>query len=172
MNANSTPEIAVPRPVDIAIAADVELRPAPIPAHWIVEGTPQARSKRLATSVDGTTSVIAWSCTPGRFRWHYSVDEILHIISGEVFVTDEKGDSRRLGPGDVVFFHAGTSSHWHVTKEIRKLAICRHNMPWPFGFALRVWKKLGAILSGPTEQAAGLENSPAVGSDAEQVRAA
>ena len=35
-------------PIVFAAPADVELLPAPIPPHWIVEGTPQARSKRLA----------------------------------------------------------------------------------------------------------------------------
>ena len=137
--------------------------------HWIIEGSPQARSKRLATSPDGTASVIAWACSPGRFNWHYAVDEILHIISGEVFVTDEKGESRRLGPGDVAYFPAGSSSVWHVTKEVRKLAICRHSMPRPLGFALRAWNKLGAILSGTAEDNAALESRPAVGGDLERV---
>ena len=71
--------------------------PRRIPPHWIIEGTPQARSKRLATSADGTASVMAWSCTSGRFNWHYAVDEILHIISGEVFVTDENGEAAGSG---------------------------------------------------------------------------
>ena len=90
--------------------------------------------KRLAVSADGTSSIMAWSCTTGRFNWHYHVDETLHIISGEVFVTDENGLSRRLGPGDMVFFPAGSSSVWHVTKDVRKLAFCRHSMPWMLRF--------------------------------------
>ena len=159
------------RPVDFAAFAEVELAAAPIPRHWIVEGEPQARSKRIATSVDGTAAVIVWSCTPGRFRWHYSVDEILHIVSGEVVVTDENGDSRRLGAGDVAFFHAGSKSLWHVTEEVRKLAVCRHNMPRPIGFALRVWNKLGAILAGPPEEADALDSGPVVGGDPDRVAA-
>ena len=150
----------MPRPAEFAYLSEVELLPAPIPAHWIVEGAPQARSKRLWTSVDCTASVIAWSCTPGRFNWHYKVDEILHILSGEVFVTDDKGQSRRLGPGDMVCFHAGSSSLWHVTKELRKVAICRHNIPWGLGFALRAWRKLTSILGAPTEEGEGLESNP------------
>jgi uncharacterized cupin superfamily protein len=131
-----------------AAPADVELIPAPIPRHWIVEGTPEARSKRLAQSADGASSIMAWSCTPGRFHWHYSVDETLHIISGEVFVTDADGEQRRLGPGDMVFFPAGSSSLWHVTQEVKKLAFCRHSMPRPLGFSLRAWNKLKTILGG------------------------
>ena len=49
---------------------------------------------------------MAWSCSAGRFNWHYTVDETVHIISGEVFVTDHKGETHRLGPGDMAFFPA------------------------------------------------------------------
>jgi uncharacterized protein len=136
------------RPVVIATPANGELSPNPIKPDWIIEGRPQARAKRLAESADGTSSVMAWSCTPGRFEWYYAVDETLHIISGEVFVTDEKGDVHRLGPGDMAFFPAGSHSVWHVTKEVRKLAVCRHNMPRIFGFALRAWNKIANRVTG------------------------
>lgn len=86
-------------PVVFAAPADIELDPDPIRADWVIEGNPQVRSKYLARSVDGASSVVAWSCTAGRFVWCYKVDEMLHVISGEVFVTDEKGMIRRLGPG-------------------------------------------------------------------------
>src|ERR1700733_4366106 len=109
-------------PIVFAVPAEVELLPAPIPPHWIVEGTPQARSKRLAASADGASSIMAWSCTPGRFNWHYSVDETLHIISGEVFVTDHNGEIKRLRAGDLGFFPAGSSALWHVAPEREKHA--------------------------------------------------
>lgn len=160
------------QPVVFAAPAEVELLPAPIPPHWVIEGAPRAHSKRLATSADGTSSVVAWSCTPGRFRWHYDVDETLHIISGEIFVTDEKGQSRRLGAGDMVFFPAGSTSLWHVTKDVRKLAFCRHAVPPPIGFALRAWKKLAAILSAPDEDSNPLAASPDAGAEPERVSAA
>ena len=91
---------------------------------------------------------MAWSCTAGRFNWHYTVDEALHIISGEVFVTDDKGQTRRLGPGDMVFFPAGSRSIWHVPNEVSKIAFCRHSMPRPFGTLLRTWNKLVRRLTG------------------------
>ena len=138
----------MPHPVVFAAPNDVELLPAPIPADWILEGRPEAKSKRLGTSADGTASIMAWSCTPGRFTWRYNVDEVIHIISGEIIVTDEKGVRRRLGPGDMVFFPAGSVSEWQVVKEVRKFAVCRHSMPRPLGFALRAWNKAVAILSG------------------------
>jgi uncharacterized protein len=132
------------RPVVFAAPADIELVPDPIYSRWIIEGTPQARSRCLALSADGTSSVMAWSCTAGRFHWYYKVDEVVHIISGEVFVTDEKGEIRRLGPGDMAFFPAGSHSVWHVPEEVRKLAVCRHSMPRPFGTLLRGWNKVAS----------------------------
>jgi uncharacterized cupin superfamily protein len=161
----------VSQPVVFAAVAEVELGPAPIPQHWIIEGTPLARSKRLATSADGAAAVIAWSCTPGRFRWRYTSDEISHVISGEVFVTDEKGDSRRLGPGDMAYFPAGSQSTWHVTQEMKKLAICRQHMPRPLGYALRAWNKLAAIVSSAAEDSGPLENGAGVGADTKGVTA-
>lgn len=136
------------RPVAFAAPADIALDADPIPPDWVIEGTPQARSKYLAGSADGAASVMAWSCTAGRFLWRYKVDEVLHIISGEVFVTDEKGTIRWLGPGDMAFFPAGARSVWHVPHEVRKLAMCRHSMPRPLGFMVRAWNNLMHRLSG------------------------
>ena len=142
--------------VAFAAPAEVELAPNPINPAWIIEGNPQARAKRLAESADGTSSVMAWSCTPGCFEWHYAVDETVHIISGEVLVTDENGKIHRLGPGDMAFFPAGSHSVWQVTQEVRKVAVCRQSMPWPFGFALRAWNKVARLVTGfPTARALG-----------------
>ena len=58
---------------------------------------------------------------PQASRAHYSVDETVHIISGEVFVTDDGGAERRLGPGDMAFFPAGSASTWRVPSEVRKI---------------------------------------------------
>jgi uncharacterized protein len=134
-------------PIIVAPPATVELSSAPIPEPWILSGTPEARSKQLARSQDGASSVMAWSCTAGRFNWHYTVDETVHIISGEVFITNEKGEECRLGPGDMAFFPAGSRSTWYVPVEVRKLAVCRQAMPLPFGFALRAWNKLARIMT-------------------------
>jgi uncharacterized cupin superfamily protein len=134
------------QPIVIAPPAEVELEPAPIPTDWILAGTPEARSRQLARSQDGASSVMAWSCTAGRFNWQYMVDETVHIISGEVFITNEKGEECRLGPGDMAFFPAGSRSTWRVPVAVRKLAVCRQAMPLPFGFALRAWNKVARTM--------------------------
>jgi hypothetical protein len=66
----------------VADLSAVALDPAPIEPSWIIEGAPEARTKELARSADGTAVVVDWSCTAGQFHWHSSVDETLHVISG------------------------------------------------------------------------------------------
>jgi hypothetical protein len=116
---------------------------------------------------------MAWSCTAGRFNWHYAVDETIHIISGEVFVTNEKNEKHRLGPGDMVFFPAGSQSTWHVPHGVRKFAVCRHSMPRSLGVTLRAWNKLVNILSSifglSAEDSDPLESNPVVRADAKRV---
>lgn len=159
-------------PVVFAAPADIELDPDPIRADWVIEGNPQVRSKYLARSVDGASSVVAWSCTAGRFVWCYKVDEMLHVISCEVFVTDEKGMIRRLGPGDMAFFPAGARSVWHVTHEVRKLAMCRHRLPRPFGPLLRAWNNLRHQLTDFSAGRSVLVGCPAVPAEGVRVAAA
>ena len=130
----------------IEAAASADLEPAPISPDWILAGTPQARSKLLAKSHDRTSSIMVWECTAGRFNWHYSEDETVVVISGEVFITGEKGEERRLGQGDMGFFPAGSSCTWRVNDRIKKVAVVRKDMPLLLGFGVRVWNKLLRIV--------------------------
>jgi uncharacterized cupin superfamily protein len=126
----------------IAAAAATELAPGRIPRQWVLSGTPEARSKRLARTRDGTTSVWVWECSEGQFNWHYYIDETVFIICGEVFITEEGQQERRLGEGQMAYFPAGSSCVWRVTAKIKKLAFLRHDLPYLLGFSLRAWHAL------------------------------
>lgn len=136
------------RPIAIVTPDFDKLDPAPLPADWVIEGTPHATATSISKSTDRTCAVVAWSCTPGRFHWYYSVDETLYITAGAVDVTDENGKVRHLKAGDLAYFPAGSHSIWHVTETITKVAFCRHHIPFLFGFALRAWKRFMKILYG------------------------
>src|SRR5580700_11365474 len=137
--------------------ATVELSPSPFPEEWVHEGRPQAQATAIAHSRDGAMTVIAWSCTKGRFRWHYQVDEMAHILAGEVFITDQSGLERRLGAGDTVFFRAGTQNVWLITQDIRKVAVCHVAVPKLVGLGLRIWNRLCRTAS----EMLGLDAEPA-----------
>jgi len=126
----------------IAPTADADLQATSAVPNGILNGRPHTRSKELARSHDRTSHVVVWDCTAGRFIWHYSRDEAFVVLDGEAFITDEKGEERRIGTGDVVFFPAGTSSRWYVPEYIRKVAFLRHSMPRPLGFGVLAWNLL------------------------------
>jgi uncharacterized cupin superfamily protein len=130
------------RSIVIETAASADLKPAPICADWILAGRPEASSRLLAKSGDRTSSIMVWECTPGRFNWHYSEDETVVVISGEVFITTENGEERRLGQGDIGFFPAGCSCTWRVTERIRKVAVLRKDLPPLLGIGVRAWHLL------------------------------
>ena len=129
-----------------AAAETAGLEAAHISPDWVLDGKPETRSKQLACSRDRTSSAMVWDCTAGHFNWHYRMDETLVVTSGQAFITDQTGEERRLGPGDVAFFPAGTSCTWRVLDRVRKVAFLRLTMPRPMGFCLRAWNKILGIV--------------------------
>ncbi len=104
-----------------------DLAPTQIPPMWVLSGQPQARVKLLAAASDEGMRAALWDCSAGKFKWHFRSDELVHILDGEVRVTDAGGSSRTLKTGDVAYFAAGTDSIWHVDRYVKKLAVLRDN---------------------------------------------
>ena len=142
--------------VGVINPTDVVLKPAPIPAEWVIEGSPQTMGQEIAHTDDGSAKVYVWQTTKSRFKWHYQADEIVTILDGEVFLTDHSKVERRLGPGDVAFFPAGTEVLWRVPDHVRKIATLKTNLPEPLGGAVR-WMRLAKnFLTPSSAHASGL----------------
>lgn len=106
--------------------ADVQLRSDPIPTAQILAGAPQASSGPLVASFDDSFTSAVWTCTPGRFRWYYNSDEIIHILEGHVHITPDDGSaSFEARAGNVVLFPRSSSAVWEITQTIRKVALFR-----------------------------------------------
>lgn len=118
--------------------ADIELERSPIEPGWILDGFPEARTAEWSRSVDGTTTTNVWDCTAGRFRWYFSVDEIVHIMDGSVTISSDDHPPRTLVAGDAALFRAGTWSEWHVDEYVRKHAILRQHLPTSLTLVLKV----------------------------------
>jgi len=129
-----------------ATLAEVELEPSQIPSNWILDGSPKTRSKMLMRTHDWTSNIVVWECTSGSYRWHYSQDEALFVLSGEGFMTNEKGEERRFGPGDMGFFPAGTTCTWRHPDRFRKVAVLKESMWRPLGFCFKAWSKLLRVM--------------------------
>jgi hypothetical protein len=54
---------------------------------------------------------------------NYPVDEFMHILEGQVEITDESGASKVYGPGDMFVMPKGFSGTWRQLSPIKKLDI-------------------------------------------------
>jgi uncharacterized cupin superfamily protein len=124
---------------------EFELAASPVDPEWVLEGTPVARSRQWATSSDGTVTMAVWTCTAGTFRWNFTCDELVHILEGEVVVTDADGFEFTLRPGDAALFQAGAWTTWHVPVFVRKYAVLRSPVPTPVRTFWRALSRAKAI---------------------------
>jgi len=123
-------------------AATLDLEAWEIPAAWLLSGDPKARGKILLRTHDFLAQVVVWECGAVSYKWHYTSDEAYFVISGEGFMTDESGEERRFGAGDVAFFPAGTSATWRHPDHFKKVAFLKESYGRPVGFCLKVCGKL------------------------------
>ncbi len=120
----------------------IELKPDPIHPAWVLEGSPQARVGLHSRNVDQWAATWVWDCTAGRFNWHFTKEETVMILEGEVKVTNRAGDTYTLGVGSVGYFPGGTWWEWEVPNYVRKLAFHRQEVPSLARFVGKVLMKL------------------------------
>jgi uncharacterized protein len=125
---------------------DVKLEPDSIPPHWLLGGQAETRSKIIGQSRDRLGYIVVWECGAVSYKWHYSRDEAYIVLSGEGFMTDEKGVEHRFGPGDVAFFPAGTNATWRHPDHFRKVAVLKYSIWPPLAIGMKTWSKLLHIL--------------------------
>ena len=98
----------------------VELTPSPIPAAWVISGSPVFRSNTFGGSPDGSTTTGIWECTgPTQFVWHYGTDETIYILEGSAEI-EYLGKKFSVSAGDSTHFAAGTTANWVVRDRIKK----------------------------------------------------
>lgn len=88
------------------------------------EGEQKEAAKTLYQSADGSLEIGIWECTPGRFKSNrVSGSETCHFISGRLDLTNENGETRSFGPGDLLVLPEGCKSEWHIVEQVRKLYV-------------------------------------------------
>lgn len=126
--------------------ADVALESDAIPTNWLLSGAPETRKKLLVRTHDFLAQILIWECGAVTYKWHYTSDEAYIVISGEGFMTDEKGMEHHFGPGDVAFFPAGTNATWRHPDHFKKVAFLKESFGRPVGFCLKACGKLLRLL--------------------------
>ncbi len=105
------------------------LQPAPIDPSWVLDGDPEAKCQKISEIGDYWTAVDHWSCTAGKFRWFYNLDETILILEGEAFITDDNGVEYHVLPGRTLSFTDGTKAVWTVPNYVRKIAFNQRSVP-------------------------------------------
>jgi uncharacterized cupin superfamily protein len=119
----------------------------PIPAEWIKDGTPIARTAFIFGKSQQLSSAAVWDCTAGTFEWHFGTDETIQILEGEARVWDASGHLASFRAGDFGYFPAGSVSIWHVDRYFCKLAFERQPVPDVVALAVRMTNKARQLVA-------------------------
>jgi hypothetical protein len=106
----------------------VPLSLAPPHEMRVLEGAPVARSVKLLSSDDGQAFTMIWECSPGKFSWHYGMDETVVLLEGRVGLSATGLRPTEIKAGDVVLFKAGQTVEWTVHEKVRKVAFLRRTL--------------------------------------------
>lgn len=118
------------------------MRPSPIRPAWIRSGKPVTRCGHHSTALDSFASTAVWDCTRSTFEWHYTMDETVYIMEGEVRVTDAHGHTHTLTAGSIGYFPAHSTWFWEVDHYVRKVAFLRREVPVGLRLATRLLARL------------------------------
>ena len=111
---------------------DAPLQAWPLAPELVLEGDPQASGTVLSKSRDSRKVRGIWSCTPGRFRWNWTYDETVFMLSGRATVALSGGRVVELRAGDMAFFSSGEQSVWTIHETLRKSFHADSEQPMPF----------------------------------------
>ena len=90
------------------------------PADRILAGDPVQTAWNLFTSADGRFNSGIWECQPGKWRCVFTESEFCHILSGELVVTGDDGQTATYRAGDAFVSPSGFTGTWEVTEAARK----------------------------------------------------
>lgn len=85
-----------------------------------LEGNPSMTTWIEYTSPDGTMITGCWAATTGTYRATYASWEFIHLIEGEVIVTQDGEAPVTLMPGDAFMVEAGFTGTWEIIKPVFK----------------------------------------------------
>ena len=108
-----------------------DLESWPLEPDTILEGAPAAAGFVLSRSADRRMVRGIWSSTPGVFRWVWTYDETLVVVSGEATVELADGVVE-LKPGSLAFFERGQASIWRIKTPLLKGFHAASCDPLPF----------------------------------------
>jgi uncharacterized cupin superfamily protein len=89
--------------------------------YEIIRGNPQASGRLDLGTNEGQHRVGIWSCTEGAFICTEVGDELQTVISGQLTITRDDGESIECGPGDSIFTRKGERLTWDIKQTVTKV---------------------------------------------------
>jgi uncharacterized cupin superfamily protein len=98
------------------------LAPSAAPEASILIGpTPQCRANNIFEDTASPLRIGVWDSTPyARGGRPHKVHELMHILEGQVALTDDDGETITVKPGDTVFVIQGAPCAWVSDVYVRK----------------------------------------------------
>lgn len=85
-----------------------------------VEGNPTMKTWVQHTSADGGVISGTWEATPGSYHATYSAYEFVHLMEGQITITEDGGSPVTMKAGDAFVVDAGFKGVWKIEKAVRK----------------------------------------------------
>jgi uncharacterized cupin superfamily protein len=107
------------------LSAEAALSPSAAPAPEVLLGpTPQCRSFNAFTDEAARLRAGIWDSTPyRRVSRPHRVNELMHILAGNVDLTGGDGTVTRVRPGDTVFVAHGAPCAWESRAHVAKFYV-------------------------------------------------
>ena len=114
--------------IDVSPEPPADLTTYPVvdrPFWTVMEGDrPTSGSRRDFLSADGRVHVGYSQYDKVTLQLsNWPVDEFMHILEGQVEITDESGTSKIYGPGDMFVMPKGFNGTWRQLSPIKKLDV-------------------------------------------------
>jgi uncharacterized cupin superfamily protein len=95
-----------------------ESRPA---ADRVLAGDPVHLVANVFSDTTGQFHAGRWSSTRGKWRVHYTENELCVLTAGQVIIESETGHRASFGAGDAFVIPAGFSGTWEVVEDCSKI---------------------------------------------------
>lgn len=105
----------------VRLDGPVVAEPAEPPADRLIAGTPEVLLRNYFTDPGQQFFVGRWSATRGKWRVHYTENELCVMTSGRVTLESLQGERSSFGPGDAFVVPAGFEGTWEVVEDCSKI---------------------------------------------------
>jgi uncharacterized cupin superfamily protein len=105
----------------VLLDGPIESDEAPPAADRLIAGNPVTRVANYFS--DSTQQFFAgrWSATRGKWRVHYTENELCVMTAGRVVIESDSGERNTFASGDAFVVPAGFSGTWEVLEDCSKL---------------------------------------------------